>query len=155
MLDNVKKIFCQGQRELVKSIAGSRNAGCDVIVLFYSLAPGSRSARLRWYPVGEKKKSCKQRNKKKRMTVSRLIQWSALLALAWSVPIDRNVKPAAAEENKPAEETPETQDTGLYYDRYLREVIDVLETDSHFREKLQAANADDIKVRARCTVRFV
>uniref|UniRef100_A0A8D0HGK6 Nucleobindin-1 n=1 Tax=Sphenodon punctatus TaxID=8508 RepID=A0A8D0HGK6_SPHPU len=37
------------------------------------------------------------------------------------------------------------QDTGLYYHRYLQEVINVLETDGHFREKLQAANADDIK----------
>ena len=39
------------------------------------------------------------------------------------------------------------QDTGLYYDRYLREVIEVLETDPHFREKLQTANTEDIKVR--------
>lgn len=38
------------------------------------------------------------------------------------------------------------QDTGLYYDRYLREVIEVLETDPHFREKLQTANAEDIRV---------
>ncbi|XP_072348672.1 nucleobindin-1-like [Scyliorhinus torazame] len=37
------------------------------------------------------------------------------------------------------------QDTGLYYDRYLREVIDVLETDTHFREKLQTADVEDIK----------
>lgn len=41
------------------------------------------------------------------------------------------------------------QDTGLYYDRYLREVIDVLETDPHFREKLQTANTEDIKVSSR------
>lgn len=41
-----------------------------------------------------------------------------------------------------------TQDTGLYYDRYLREVIEVLETDPHFREKLQTANTEDIKVSA-------
>ncbi|XP_025770101.1 nucleobindin-1-like [Puma concolor] len=39
----------------------------------------------------------------------------------------------------------ETPDTGLYYHRYLQEVINVLETDGHFREKLQAANAEDIK----------
>jgi len=39
-----------------------------------------------------------------------------------------------------------SQDTGLYYDRYLREVIEVLETDPHFREKLQMANTEDIKV---------
>lgn len=43
------------------------------------------------------------------------------------------------------------QDTGLYYDRYLREVIEVLETDPHFREKLQTANAEDIKVSATHT----
>uniref|UniRef100_A0A667I951 NUCB1-like N-terminal domain-containing protein n=1 Tax=Lynx canadensis TaxID=61383 RepID=A0A667I951_LYNCA len=36
-------------------------------------------------------------------------------------------------------------DTGLYYHRYLQEVINVLETDGHFREKLQAASAEDIK----------
>ncbi|XP_072463434.1 nucleobindin-1 isoform X2 [Notamacropus eugenii] len=40
---------------------------------------------------------------------------------------------------------PESPDTGLYYHRYLQEVIQVLETDGHFREKLQAANAEDIK----------
>lgn len=34
----------------------------------------------------------------------------------------------------------------MYYDRYLREVIEVLETDPHFREKLQTANTEDIKV---------
>lgn len=42
--------------------------------------------------------------------------------------------------------SPPPQDTGLYYDRYLREVIEVLETDPHFREKLQTANTEDIKV---------
>uniref|UniRef100_A0A7N4NTZ6 Nucleobindin 2 n=1 Tax=Sarcophilus harrisii TaxID=9305 RepID=A0A7N4NTZ6_SARHA len=39
----------------------------------------------------------------------------------------------------------ETPDTGLYYDEYLRQVIDVLETDKHFREKLQNADIDEIK----------
>lgn len=38
------------------------------------------------------------------------------------------------------------QDTGLHYDRYLREVIEYLEKDPHFREKLKNANMDDIKV---------
>lgn len=38
------------------------------------------------------------------------------------------------------------KDTGLYYDAYLRQVIDVLETDKHFREKLQTADIDAIKV---------
>lgn len=40
------------------------------------------------------------------------------------------------------------QDTGLHYDRYLREVIEYLEKDPHFREKLKNANMDDIKVHA-------
>lgn len=39
------------------------------------------------------------------------------------------------------------QDTGLHYDRYLREVIDFLEKDQHFREKLQNTGIEDIKVR--------
>ncbi|KAJ6665059.1 hypothetical protein lerEdw1_005290 [Lerista edwardsae] len=39
----------------------------------------------------------------------------------------------------------ENPDTGLYYDAYLRQVIDVLETDKHFREKLQTADIEAIK----------
>lgn len=59
--------------------------------------------------------------------------------VVWTVPIDRKQDP-------PHEEKPEENvDTGLYYDRYLREVIEVLETDPHFREKLQSANTEDIK----------
>ncbi|XP_056398177.1 nucleobindin-1-like isoform X1 [Hyla sarda] len=63
----------------------------------------------------------------------------SVLGLSLAVPIDRAPPP------KEAEPPAEPADTGLYYDRYLREVIDVLETDNHFREKLQAANAEDIK----------
>uniref|UniRef100_A0AAY4CJC9 NUCB1-like N-terminal domain-containing protein n=1 Tax=Denticeps clupeoides TaxID=299321 RepID=A0AAY4CJC9_9TELE len=37
------------------------------------------------------------------------------------------------------------QDTGLHYDRYLREVIDFLEKDQHFREKLHNTDMEDIK----------
>nr|XP_020461046.1 nucleobindin-2-like isoform X2 [Monopterus albus] len=59
----------------------------------------------------------------------------------WSVPIDRN----GANQKAKEEAQEESMDTGLYYDRYLREVIGVLETDPHFREKLQAANTEDIK----------
>lgn len=70
--------------------------------------------------------------------------WLLVLSICagvWSVPIDRN---GANQETK--EEVPEENvDTGLYYDRYLREVIEVLETDPHFREKLQTANTEDIK----------
>ncbi|XP_054898415.1 nucleobindin-2-like isoform X1 [Poeciliopsis prolifica] len=42
-------------------------------------------------------------------------------------------------------EPPQSTDTGLHYDRYLREVIEYLEKDPHFREKLKNANMDDIK----------
>ncbi|XP_067285027.1 nucleobindin-1 [Pseudorasbora parva] len=63
----------------------------------------------------------------------------SLCLVVWTVPIDRN-------QDSPPEEKPEENvDTGLYYDRYLREVIEVLETDPHFREKLQTANTEDIK----------
>uniref|UniRef100_A0A2D4Q3H6 Nucleobindin-1 n=1 Tax=Micrurus surinamensis TaxID=129470 RepID=A0A2D4Q3H6_MICSU len=60
-----------------------------------------------------------------------------LLGLAICVPIERP--------KEKQEAAPEPPDTGLYYHRYLQEVINVLETDGHFREKLQAANAEDIK----------
>ncbi|MGH0122632.1 UNVERIFIED_CONTAM: hypothetical protein FKN15_029061 [Acipenser sinensis] len=57
--------------------------------------------------------------------------------------------PVAIDKTKinPPEEQKEkgNPDTGLYYDRYLREVIDVLETDQHFREKLQNTDMEDIK----------
>jgi len=73
--------------------------------------------------------------------------WLLLMSLSvgvMAVPIDRN--PVPQEVHPPKEEvTDENADTGLYYDRYLREVIEVLETDPHFREKLQTANTEDIK----------
>ncbi|XP_041794644.1 nucleobindin-2-like isoform X1 [Chelmon rostratus] len=49
---------------------------------------------------------------------------------------------------KPQEELepPQSADTGLHYDRYLREVIEYLEKDPHFKEKLKKANMDDIKL---------
>ncbi|KAJ8347269.1 hypothetical protein SKAU_G00286700 [Synaphobranchus kaupii] len=74
------------------------------------------------------------------------LHWPLLLSIilgVWSVPIDRNAVPQEAQ--PPQEKQEENLDTGLYYDRYLREVIEVLETDPHFREKLQTANAEDIK----------
>ncbi|XP_022529581.2 nucleobindin-1 [Astyanax mexicanus] len=73
--------------------------------------------------------------------------WLLLLSISlrvWSVPIDR--KTDGQDAPPPQEEkAEENMDTGLYYDRYLREVIEVLETDPHFREKLQTANTEDIK----------
>ncbi|XP_078286871.1 nucleobindin-2-like isoform X2 [Rhinoraja longicauda] len=64
---------------------------------------------------------------------------AGLLVSVVAVPIDRSKK------TNEKQIKPESPDTGLYYDRYLREVIDVLETDTHFREKLQTANIEDIK----------
>ncbi|KAM7397128.1 hypothetical protein PAMP_020125 [Pampus punctatissimus] len=49
---------------------------------------------------------------------------------------------------KPQEEeleAPQSAETGLHYDRYLREVIEYLEKDPHFKEKLKNANMEDIK----------
>ncbi|XP_065139135.1 nucleobindin-2b [Paramisgurnus dabryanus] len=43
-------------------------------------------------------------------------------------------------------ESPKSVDTGLHYDRYLREVIDFLETDQHFKEKLHNTDMEDIKI---------
>ncbi|XP_037109191.1 nucleobindin-2-like [Syngnathus acus] len=40
---------------------------------------------------------------------------------------------------------PQSVNTGLHYDRYLREVIEYLEKDPYFREKLTNTNVDDIK----------
>ncbi|XP_043456277.1 nucleobindin-1 isoform X3 [Prionailurus bengalensis] len=71
-----------------------------------------------------------------------------LLRAVLAVPLERGTP----QQETPATESPvsgpallSSQDTGLYYHRYLQEVINVLETDGHFREKLQAANAEDIK----------
>uniref|UniRef100_A0A671XZY0 Nucleobindin 2 n=1 Tax=Sparus aurata TaxID=8175 RepID=A0A671XZY0_SPAAU len=59
-----------------------------------------------------------------------------------SVPIGvDNTKDKPQEELEP----PQSADTGLHYDRYLREVIEFLEKDPHFKEKLKNANMDDIK----------
>lgn len=49
--------------------------------------------------------------------------------------------------NPPADklDPPQSADTGLHYDRYLREVIDFLEKDEHFRDKLHNTDMEDIK----------
>lgn len=38
------------------------------------------------------------------------------------------------------------QDTGLHYDRYLREVVEALEKDPHFKEKLKNVNMEELRV---------
>ncbi|XP_019934773.2 nucleobindin-2 isoform X1 [Paralichthys olivaceus] len=60
-----------------------------------------------------------------------------------SVPIsvDKTKEKHDAEQLEP----PQSAETGLHYDRYLREVIEYLEKDPHFKEKLKNANMDDIK----------
>uniref|UniRef100_A0A2K5IQJ9 EF-hand domain-containing protein n=1 Tax=Colobus angolensis palliatus TaxID=336983 RepID=A0A2K5IQJ9_COLAP len=69
---------------------------------------------------------------------------TCLLTALEAVPIDidktkvQNIHPVESAKIEPP-------DTGLYYDEYLKQVIDVLETDKHFREKLQKADIEEIK----------
>ncbi|XP_053740687.1 nucleobindin-2-like isoform X1 [Synchiropus splendidus] len=56
--------------------------------------------------------------------------------------------PINVDQSKPGEdeaEAPEIGETGLHYDRYLREVIENLEKDEHFAEKLRNTDMEDIK----------
>ncbi|CAG5856599.1 unnamed protein product [Menidia menidia] len=75
-----------------------------------------------------------------------LTSWTLLLHLLCSeaVPISID-KTKVKEPEKNPEEPPASVDTGLHYDRYLREVIDFLEKDQHFREKLHNTDMEDIK----------
>ncbi|EHB01198.1 Nucleobindin-2 [Heterocephalus glaber] len=67
-----------------------------------------------------------------------------LLAALQAVPID--IDKTIVQNTEPVESAKiEPPDTGLYYDEYLKQVIDVLETDKHFREKLQNADIEEIK----------
>ncbi|XP_031713806.1 nucleobindin-2 [Anarrhichthys ocellatus] len=61
-----------------------------------------------------------------------------------SVPISVDKTKEKPQEDKL--EPPQSAETGLHYDRYLREVIEYLEKDPHFKEKLKNANMDDIKL---------
>ncbi|XP_019375206.1 PREDICTED: nucleobindin-2 isoform X2 [Gavialis gangeticus] len=67
-----------------------------------------------------------------------------LLITLEAVPIDIDKTKVKGEPHVEGEKI-ENPDTGLYYDEYLRQVIDVLETDKHFREKLQTADIEEIK----------
>lgn len=62
-----------------------------------------------------------------------------------AVPISLDKTKVNQPEDK-ASEPPPSVDTGLHYDRYLREVIDFLEKDQHFREKLHNTDMEDIKM---------
>ncbi|XP_031443222.1 nucleobindin-2-like isoform X2 [Clupea harengus] len=69
---------------------------------------------------------------------------SCLLLCSETVPIGMDKTKVKLPEET-VEETPQSVDTGLHYDRYLREVIDYLEKDQHFREKLHNTDMEDIK----------
>ncbi|KAB5558776.1 hypothetical protein PHYPO_G00021120 [Pangasianodon hypophthalmus] len=69
---------------------------------------------------------------------------SSLLFSSQSVPISVDKTKVKVPEEK-VQEPPQSVDTGLHYDRYLREVIDFLEKDQHFREKLHNTDMEDIK----------
>ncbi|XP_029495365.1 nucleobindin-2-like isoform X2 [Oncorhynchus nerka] len=62
-----------------------------------------------------------------------------------AVPISLDKTKVNQPEDKASEPSPSV-DTGLHYDRYLREVIDFLEKDQHFREKLHNTDMEDIKM---------
>nr|XP_015808604.2 nucleobindin-2a [Nothobranchius furzeri] len=80
--------------------------------------------------------------------------WSRVLLTGWvllvqlqclqAVPIGID-KTKIKEPEKTTDGPPVSTDTGLHYDRYLREVIDFLEKDQHFREKLHNTDMEDIK----------
>ncbi|KAI7802744.1 nucleobindin 2b precursor [Triplophysa rosa] len=69
-----------------------------------------------------------------------LCLWACLNAVP--VAVDKTKVSPPAEELEP----PKSVDTGLHYDRYLREVVDFLEKDPHFRDKLHNTDMEDIKV---------
>ncbi|KAJ8396683.1 hypothetical protein AAFF_G00015210 [Aldrovandia affinis] len=69
---------------------------------------------------------------------------ASLFVCTDAVPISIDKTKVTAPEEK-VQEAPPSVDTGLHYDRYLREVIDFLEKDQHFREKLHNTDMEDIK----------
>lgn len=84
----------------------------------------------------------------KQMLKSKVVARCGLVLLSlWlciqSVPI--NVDKVKTTPKQDQLDPPQSADTGLHYDRYLREVVEYLEKDPHFKEKLQNANMDDIK----------
>uniref|UniRef100_A0A4W5LB90 Nucleobindin 2a n=1 Tax=Hucho hucho TaxID=62062 RepID=A0A4W5LB90_9TELE len=84
------------------------------------------------------------------MSWSQIFHTSCLVLLVQllcleAVPISLDKTKVNQPEDK-ASEPPPSVDTGLHYDRYLREVIDFLEKDQHFREKLHNTDMEDIKM---------
>lgn len=68
-----------------------------------------------------------------------------LLQFSEALPVSKNKK----EEKEEAPVTPATPDveTALEYERYLKEVVEALESDPDFRKKLDKAPEADIRVR--------
>lgn len=74
------------------------------------------------------------------------ISWVVmLLQLMCVVAVPISMDKTKVKEPEQVETPPASVDTGLHYDRYLREVIDFLEKDQHFREKLHNTDMEDIK----------
>ncbi|KAK3749870.1 hypothetical protein RRG08_066182 [Elysia crispata] len=59
----------------------------------------------------------------------------------WAKPVNREA-PQPVEMHSPESVK---ENTGLQYDAYLRQVVEVLESDDDFRQKLETANVSDIK----------
>ncbi|XP_030620805.1 nucleobindin-2a isoform X1 [Chanos chanos] len=76
--------------------------------------------------------------------ITTCISLMSLLSCSETVPISVDKTKVTRPEEK-VQEPPQSVDTGLHYDRYLREVIDFLEKDQHFREKLHNTDMEDIK----------
>jgi len=69
------------------------------------------------------------------------------LSSVTSAPVKAPVPHADPDENV-ADPNDVDADTGLEYDRYLREVVNILEEDEDFRKKLENTSIDDIKTGA-------
>ncbi|XP_069553710.1 nucleobindin-2a isoform X1 [Brachyistius frenatus] len=105
--------------------------------------------------LGGRRKSCLNKAERGSLDARRAMCWSRAFLTGWvlllvqlqgseAVPISMD-KTKVKEPEKTPEEPPASVDTGLHYDRYLREVIDFLEKDQHFREKLHNTDMEDIK----------
>ncbi|XP_077865635.1 nucleobindin-2-like [Saccoglossus kowalevskii] len=82
-----------------------------------------------------------------------LLLLAALLPLIFAAPLDPKKQRESGEEEEQEKddetddirEQEEDYDTGLEYDRYLQEVINVLEKDPDFKKKLEEADIEHIK----------
>lgn len=68
---------------------------------------------------------------------------SCILCLTFALPVTKTKKD---EEEKPAQPATPDVETALEYERYLKEVVEALESDPEFRKKLDKAPEADIRV---------